>query len=197
MHELYFLVTFLTTVVLIITILIKSIRKKSIAKSLKTLSVVTILYLLLWSVSYFTSKLKPINLGEDICFDDWCATITSFERLENIGNQKATGRFFVLSVKMTNRARGISQKPSEPRIQIIDDRGNIWFVSTVGQKELEDLQGIQIPIDQRLELHQSLETKMVFDIPMGATGLKAIIKEGLQFMTNIILQDDKHVFKLK
>jgi len=98
---------------------------------------------------------------------------------------------------MTNKVRESPQKPSEPRIHIIDNNGNTWAVSAVAQKWLEDLKGIQIPIDERLELHQSLQTKIVFDIPTGATGLKAIIEEGPQFMTNIILQDDKKVFELR
>ena len=197
MGELYFLFTFLSTVILLITILIKSIRKKSIARNLKILLTVIVLYLLSWTISYFGSGTRPVDFGENICFDDWCATVTSFERLSKIGNQKPAGQFLVLSVRMTNKARGISQKPSGPRILIIDDNGNNWAVSAVAQKWFEDLNGIQIPIDKRLELHQSLQTKIVFDIPTGATGLRAIIEEGPQFITNIILQEDKKVFELQ
>jgi hypothetical protein len=197
MGELYFFITFLSTVVLIVTTLIKSIRKKSIARNLKILSTLIVLYLLLWTVSYFRSGIRTVDFGEDICFDDWCATVTSFERLSKIGNQKPDGQFIVVSVTMTNKARGISQKPSNPRIHIIDDNGNNWAVSTLAQKWFEDFKGIQIPIDERLELHQSLQTKIVFDIPKEATVLKALIEEGPQFMTNIILPDDKKVFRLK
>ena len=197
MLELYFIVTLLLTTALVFTILLQFIRKKSITKYLKILSSTLFIYILLWTVFYFKIEIQPITFGEDICFDDWCATITSFDRLENLGNKKAAGHFFVLSIKMTNKARGISQKPCQPRVQIMDDLGHTWSSSTAGQKAFENMQGIQIPIDQNLELHQSLQTKIVFDIPYKATGLKAIIEEGPQFMSKIILQGNKKVFELK
>jgi len=84
MGELYFFVTFLTTVVIIVTILIKSIRKKSIVRNLKILSTVIVLYLISWTVSYLRSGIRPVDFGEDICFDDWCATVSSFERLSKL-----------------------------------------------------------------------------------------------------------------
>ncbi len=197
MKELYFFVTLLLTTALVFTILLQIFRKKSITKSLKILSYTIFIYILLWTVFYFKSEIQPVNYGEDICFDDWCATITSFDKIENLNSKKANGHFFVLSINMINHARGISQKPCEPRVHIMDDLGHTWGSSTVGQKALEDIQGIQIPIDQRLELHQSLQTKIVFNIPNEATGLKAIIEEGPQFMTTIMLQDNKKVFELK
>ena len=98
---------------------------------------------------------------------------------------------------MTNKARGIAQKPSEPRIHILDENGQTWSISTIGQKALEASEGFQIPIDERLELHQSLQTKIVFDIPKDAKGLKAIIEEGPPFITNLLLQNNKKVFLLK
>jgi len=197
MQELYFIATLLLTLFLVITILLKIIRKKPVYQSLKTLSFIIIIYMLVWVISYSTRAIKPVNFVEDICFDDWCATISSFERLTNIDNRKADGQFFILTVKMTNKAKGISQKPSEPSIHIMDNLGHIWAFSTVGQKAYESLQGVQIPIDQRLELNQSLQTKIVFDIPKDAAGLKAVIEEGPPFINNLILQTDKKVFELR
>jgi len=101
-----------------------------------------------------------------------------------------------LTIKMTNKARGISQKPSEPGVHIIDDKGHTWNASIVAQEAFENLQGHQIPLDQKLELNQSLQTKLVFDIPKTATNLKAIIDEG-PFITNLLLKEDKKVFELK
>jgi hypothetical protein len=110
-----------------------------------------------------------------------------------LGNLKPGGQFIILHIKMSNRAKGIAQKPSEPRVHIKDEKGNSCSFSAQGQKELDNLIGNQIPIDQKLELHQSVETQVVFDIPQNAKKLYALIEEG-PFITNLLLQDDKQVF---
>jgi guanyl-specific ribonuclease Sa len=55
--------------------------------------------------------------------------------------------------------------------------------------------GGQPELDQRLELHQTLETLLVFDVPNEARGLKALIEEGPPF-TLLLLPDDREVFSL-
>jgi hypothetical protein len=94
---------------------------------------------------------------------------------------------------MSNNAKGIAQKPSEPRVHIIDDNGNSYSFSPEGQLALEKQKGKQIPIDERLELHQSLETQLVFDVPKDAKGLKALIEEG-PFITKLLFNENKEVF---
>lgn len=196
MKELYFVITFIVSIYFIIKILLKFLQRKSFKKDFAILLASVFLYIFLWTISFMNRANKTTALGEDICFDDWCATITSFTKSNSIGNQKANGQFISLSVRMTNKARGIAQKPSEPRINLIDGNGNTWGFSKIGQKSFENLHGKQIPIDQRLELHESLQTNIVFDIPKDAEEVEAIIKEGPQLITNILIQEDKKTFKL-
>lgn len=196
MQTLYFLASILTILVLGGRIVIKLIRKRPISKTIKILLTVVLTYILIWAIFYFKSGLSSNNFGQDVCFDDWCATVLSYDKTDRIVDQNPAGQFIVLTIKMTNMAKGIAQKPSEPRVHIIDDKGHSWGTSSVGQDAFEKLQGHQISLDQRLELNQSLETKLVFDIPKTATNLKAIIEEG-PFITNLLLQEDKKVFELK
>ncbi|KAA9037135.1 hypothetical protein FW778_17045 [Ginsengibacter hankyongi] len=186
----------MTILILGVRIVIKLIGNKPISKTIKIFLVVVLTYIFLWTIFLYKSGLTTNNFGEDVCFDDWCATILSYDKFEKIGDQNSLGQFIVLTIKMTNRARGIDQKPSEPRVHIIDEKGNSWGVSPVGQNAFENLKGYQIPLDQKLELNQSLQTKLVFDIPKTATNLKAVIEEG-PFITNLLLQEDKNVFELK
>jgi hypothetical protein len=97
---------------------------------------------------------------------------------------------------MSNHARGIAQKPSEPRIHIIDGQGHSWVFSKEGQQALESREGKQKDIGERLELHESLGTRIVFDIPKDEKGLKAFIEEG-PFITKLLLPEDKEVFLLQ
>jgi hypothetical protein len=157
------------------------------------LGIIFLTYTLLWTIFYFTSSNKEISLGTDICFDDWCATVTQIERQTVLGNQKPSGQFIILHIKMSNKAKRIAQKPSEPRVHIKDEKGNSWTFSLQGQMALNNLIGNQIAIDQKLELHQSLETQLVFDIPQNEKKLYALIEEG-PFVTKLLLQDDSKVF---
>jgi hypothetical protein len=195
MPTLIFLITAILVFVFGLRLFIKLFRRKKATGELKTLTVVILSYAILWCISYFTSAKKTVALGTDICFDDWCATVTSTEQQKVLGNEKANGQFIVLHIAISNHARRIAQKPSEPRVQIIDDNNGCWSLSLKGQQALENLIGKQIPLDVRLELHQSLQMQLVFDIPLNVKNLKAVIEEG-PFITKFLLQDDKEVFDL-
>jgi hypothetical protein len=197
MTALIFFGTIITLLIYLVRLIIKIIRRKTIASTLRTLVIIVLSYSVLWGIFYFISSNKPVPLGTDICFDDWCATVTKVERPKILGseNQKLNpqGQFIILNIKISNHARGIAQKPSEPRVHVIDEKGNSYSFSASGQQALEKQIGNQIPIDERLELHQSLETRLVFDIPKETKNLKILIEEG-PFITKLLFDDNKEVF---
>ncbi len=195
MATLVFLLTLIAIIVFSIQIFIKLFKHKSIKNSLRLLIIIMAAYSLLWIFFYFKSAEIIVPLGTDICFDDWCATITKVENMKALGDEKPKGQFIILHIRMANHARGIAQKPSEPRIHIVDGRRHSFSFSEKGQKALEKLIGKQLPLDEKLELGQSLETQLVFDIPSDVKSAKGLIEEG-PFITKLLLQDNKEVFKL-
>lgn len=200
MATLIFFASIFTVIILVIKVIIKIVKQESCITALKTIAIVVLAYCLLWAVFYFKSTNKPVPLGTDICFDDWCATVTKVDQPKLLGQEKMLlnphGHFFVLHIKMSNHARGIAQKPSEPRVHLVDEQGHIYSFSKEGQQALENSSGKQIPIDEKLELHQSLETQLVFDIPEDAKKVYALIEEG-PFITELLFHDDKEIFVLK
>jgi hypothetical protein len=200
MKTLIFLGTLIAILILFINIIIKLFQQKSIISTIKTSVIIILSYTLLWVFFYFFSSFKTVPFGKDICFDDWCATITGFEirdtlRIENKVINPIE-RFVILNIRMSNHARGIAQKPSEPRIHVIDDKGHYLSYSSEGQQALEKREGKQTPIDIRLELHQSIETRLVFKIPNESKYLRAVIEEG-PFITKLLFNDSKEVFLLQ
>lgn len=191
-----FFATILTIIILLIRIFIKAVSHKNILALVRLLTMVLLSYCVLWAIFYFISSNNAISPGTDICFDDWCATVTKIERLTTLGNQNAKGLFIILHIKMSNHARGIVQKPSEPRVHIIDDKGHSFTFSKQGQNAIENLQGRQIPIDLKLGSHQTLETNLVFDIPQYAKNCKVLIEEG-PFITKLLLQEDNKIFLIQ
>jgi len=196
MTTLIFFGTLITILVLFIRLIAKLFQHKSIISSIKALGIIILSYTLFWFFFYLISSFKTVPLGTDICFDDWCATITRFEKRDTLETFNPRGQFLILYIRMSNHARGIAQKPSEPRIHIIDDKGHYFSYSEEGQQALEKLEGKQIPIDMRLELHQSLETQLVFNVPAGSKYYKAIIEEG-PIITKLLFNDNKEVFLLQ
>ena len=195
MATIVFLLTLMAIIVFTIRIIAQLSKRKSIKSSLRLLVMVIAIYSLLWMFFYLKSSEIIVPLGTDICFDDWCATITKAEQMKNLGVEKPKGQFIILHIRMSNHARGIAQKPSEPRVYIVDGRGHTFSISETGQKALQALIGKQLPIDEKLELHQSLETQLVFDIPSDVKSANGLIEEG-PFITKLLLQDNKEVFKL-
>ena len=199
MSTLLFFITIILIVVLLIGIINRAYRRKNIKKKTFWLAVVLTGYAIAWTVFFFLSREKALPFGTDVCFDDWCATVEGMDTASTLGTGsneiRASGKYIILRVRMSNHARGIAQKPSEPRIHIIDAEGHYWAFSKEGQQALARTAGAQPELGARLELHETLETRIVFDIPPNATGLKAMIEEG-PFITKLLLPEDQEVFKL-
>ncbi len=196
MATLIFFATIVSMIALVIILLVKLIRRKRVTAILRAVVIIVISYCLLWGFFYIKNiNNKVIPFGTDVRFDDWCATVTKIEHPATIGGVNPSGQFIVLHITMANRARGIAQKPSEPRVHIIDGQGDYWAYSQKGQQALEKISGKQIPLDQRLELNQALDTQLVFDVPKDAREMKILIEEG-PFITKLLFNEQKKVFSI-
>lgn len=173
--------------------IIKMIRRRPVKKILKIMGILIIAYVLVWLGCYFTSGYQNVQLGTDDCFDDWCATVLSAKELPAPSGDSL---YIVLNVKMSNHARGIAQKPSEPRIYLIDGKGNTWPQSAAGQQLLERSIGKQPRLDTRLRLNGSVETAIVCSVPLNAGKLSALIEEG-PWITKLLFPADRVVFSIR
>ncbi|GEM_PF-690518 len=199
MTSIIFISTIIALIYYFITLTINILKRKRIFSELRILAIIVSTYSIMWFISYLLSGDKMVSLGTDICFDDWCATITNAEQSQTLGFDglvvKPKGQFIILSISMSNHARGIAQKPSEPRIHLIDESGKSWSFSEEGQNALERHSGNQIALDSKLELHQTLKTQMVFDVPKESKDLKAVIEEG-PWITKLLFKEERKVFKI-
>jgi hypothetical protein len=191
MTSLIFLAALLALVVLVIRLVVKLARRKPAGRSLAVIAIIVVGYGLGWAVFKLTQKVSPVPFGTQVCFDDWCATVTAAEK-KAIGDSL----LIALHMEMINNARGIAQTPSEPRVHLVDDRGNIWAYSVAAQKSYEKQNGPQPGMGHRLELHQSMETVLVFAVPPNAAGLSALIEEG-PWITGLLFPVDEQVFLIR
>lgn len=196
MTSLIFIATIFSVFLLIIRIFYLLIINKKTNSTYRYLAIILFSYCFLWVIFYYKSREIIVPLGTDVCFDDWCATISKIEKLHSIGAVNTSGQFIILYIRMSNHARGIAQKPSEPRIHIIDENNKVWTFSKAAQETYEKLIGKQVSLDEKLELNESKETCLVFELPENNKKLRAVIKEG-PFITYFLFKDDQEVFVVK
>jgi hypothetical protein len=122
------------------------------------------------------------SVGTDICFDDWCATVDSLQQVFLTSHDSAA---YDLVITRSNHTRGIAQRPSEPRVHLIDDQGRNWPPIALGA----------IPLNARPELRGSKTTTMKFVVPTDAANLQALIEEG-PWITHFLFPEDQPAFKL-
>jgi hypothetical protein len=87
MTTLIFFVTIISLFVLFIRLIIKVIKHKPVTSTVRTFVIIVLSYTILWGVFYFISGYKVVPIGTDVCFDDWCATVTKTERPETLGSE--------------------------------------------------------------------------------------------------------------
>jgi hypothetical protein len=190
MTTLIFFITVLVLLILFIRIIVKLIRRKPVTVTIKIILAIILAYSALWIIFGLTRKRMPVPMGTEICFDDWCATVSK-STVSTVGDSMQV----VLTITMSNHARGIAQKPSEPRVHILDTYGHAWPYSLVSQQAYEKKYGSQPGIGHRLEIHQTMETVMVFELPKRSVGLRALIEEG-PWITHLLFPEDQMIFKI-
>lgn len=190
MKELIFIATVISILVLAVITVVKLIRKKAVRRQLRIVLLILTTYLAFWALFYFIRKDVVYDFGTNICFDDWCITVTKVELVP-----EKEGRVIV-NLRITNNAKRIAQKPSEPSVVIEDDKGNRYYNSTAELMEIEKVFGKQRPIDTRLELHEIVDTKVVFNLPTNNGSYKIVINEG-PWITKLIWPSDRTVFEVK
>jgi hypothetical protein len=104
MASLIFLLSILSLLVLIIILILKASRGRPLIATFKKIGWLIAGYTVAWIVFRILWIQVPVPFGTDICFDDWCATITGYESGATIQKQfSALGTesdWLVLHVRM-------------------------------------------------------------------------------------------------
>ena len=193
MPTLLFLLVVLAVLGSVIRLVIQAVRRQPVGSTVRVLALVVLGYAVVWAVCYGQRRDQAVALGTPVCFDDWCATVTRLDTPAVLATTRPQGHFLVVQLALANHARGIAQKPSAPRVHLLDGQGHRWAYSARAQQALQQVRGFQLPLDQRLALHQTVATQLAFDVPRQARNLRVLIEEG-PFITQLLLPQDQAVF---
>jgi hypothetical protein len=126
------------------------------------------------------SPQRSVALKEDRCFDDWCVAVDAVTRASELGPDaqrvKARGVFYVITLRLSNHARGRAQRAASAAVHLLDGRGLTYDVSAQGQAAFEAQAGPVAPLTSTLPVGQFVTTVQVFDLPLDARDIGLTIE---------------------
>jgi hypothetical protein len=132
-------------------------------------SIFAAIYLGVVVVVALMSPQRIFAIGEDRCFDDWCVAVKDVTVMPELGDGadvvRANGQFYVVTLRLSNHARGRSQRASSAAVRLMDGQGRVYEVSPRGQAAYESRHGPAPPLTSALGVGRSLDTVRVFELP--------------------------------
>lgn len=139
-------------------------RRTASLRILRVLGVSAVGYL---AVSFTVSFLKPqrvLAVSEPWCFDDWCLTV------EHVATSSVpAGLSYDVDLRLSSRARRISQRARGAWIYLVDVHGNRFAPVP---------EASAIPLDTLLGPGESLATSRSFHIPAGVRPMGLVTGHG-------------------
>lgn len=131
---------------------------------------VAVYMLVLIGFSLFEPQ-REVPIGTTRCFDDWCITVEQSARQATIGTTKAAGTFCVVTLRVSSRAKRITQREPDVYLYLIDESGRRFEISPAGQQALAQAGLAGEPVSSFVGPGSSFESRVVFDVPANARHL--------------------------
>jgi hypothetical protein len=199
--DLLFIIVVLASVAVLAVVVIRALRGclRQTVKLLVLYGICMAVYLGVIVVVSLTSPQRILALGEDRCFDDWCAAVEDVTVARELGQgehiAKADGVFYVVTLRLSNRGRGRAQRASSVAVHLVDSQGRTYDVSPKGQGAFEAQQGPAASLTSTLLVGQPLTTVQVFDLPYDARDVALTIEHPVGPSPGLfIIGDDASLF---
>jgi hypothetical protein len=102
------------------------------AKGLRHLGWIAVIWMLYLGVLSGASLLQPqrvVAMGKEQCFDEMCFAVTGVEEVPGFLIRDGS-RLLRVSVRVTNRGRGKTQREGSIKAYLVDGKGRRWEEST-------------------------------------------------------------------
>jgi|ERR1700722_3069165 len=111
-------------------------------------------------VSLFGAR-RVLNVGDPRCFDDWCIAV------ENVSRKPVHAAIsYIVTLRVSSRARGISQRENGVVVYLTDDRGRRYDPTSDSSA---------VPLDVLLGPLESVQATRVFEVPPNADEVGLVI----------------------
>ncbi len=180
--ELVFILAFLSLAGSLLAALISALRgRRKKALSLATACAASsAIYMTVLITVAILSPQRVLAVGEDHCFDDWCIAVSGFTVAPQVGESeklvKAEGKFYVVTLRLSNRARGREQRAGSVAVHLLDQRLHVHDVSIRGQRAFESEHGVAAPLTSTIAVGQFIDTVQVFDLPTDSAEVSLTVE---------------------
>ncbi len=157
-------------------------------------------YLLLYALTLASvgalSPQQTMVIGQTRCFDDWCIAVAHAVQRSSLDASPTlapNGRFTIVTVRVSSRAKRISQRELDTQLYLVDGAGRRYDVAAAAQRALDAAgQGGQ-PLTTELAPGASFTHTVAFDTPIGASRLALIVTHSA-FPGALIIGSDQSPF---
>lgn len=125
------------------------------------------------------SPQRVLALHQDRCFDDWCLAVERVAHTQVIRGVQARGRFYLVTVLVSSRARGISQRARDAQVYLVDAQGGRYNLAPAAQCALDRSGAGGQPLDTELAPSGTFMRTSAFDIPLHALRVGLVVTHGL------------------
>jgi hypothetical protein len=134
-----------------------------------------------------------VGLGRPQCFDEWCIAVTNVSREPAIGDARARGEFYVVTVRVSSRSRGRRQRERDVLPYLIDGAGRRFDVSPAGQEALRRTGRAGPGLTSFLDPGEAFDSRLAFDVPRDARDV-AFVKTSRGWFPSLFVIGDPASF---
>lgn len=173
--DLVFIVFFLSVPLgLAVVVVALALRRRALAQRVSvTLGAWVVLYFGVLLVVSLVSPRRVVEIGDDLCFDDWCVAVADVRKEPSPGGVRYTVKF-----RVSSRAKRRPQRALDTAAYLIDDQGRRY-------RPAPDASAV--PFDVRLEPGQAVITTRTFTIPANAPSPALVVSHGGGFPGRLII----------
>lgn len=153
-------------------------RWKLVRRLCLGLAIYISLYAILLISVALVSPQQVVAMHQLRCFDDWCASVEQVEQRPAIGPARASGIFYLVTIRVASQAKRISQRALDAAVFLMDERGVRYAISPQGQKALEAAGQAGQPLNSWLDAGGSFTYTAVFDVPAKIAQPGLVISHG-------------------
>jgi hypothetical protein len=191
LFDLFFLASFAAVIIAVgrIVYLFLGRRFRAAGKTLLGLLIFVSAYMLVLVGFSLVEPRKEVPIGVPRCFDDWCITVEQAAPLDTIGTTRANGTFYVMTLRVSSRAKGRTQREPDVDVYLIDNVGHRFDISPAGQQALAQAGLAGEPLTSFVDPGKSFESRLAFDVPRDTRHLGLVKASHGWFPVRLIIGD--------
>jgi hypothetical protein len=139
-----------------------------------------------------------LDLSQERCFDEMCYSVKGVAITHALGQFKAQGDFYVVTVQLRSDSRGTAQKPSQPALFVVDAQGQSYSQMVNAGDEPGLPTGQPVTADQlwnqKIQPGQVVSRTVAFDLPAGIRQPGLVVTEGIGPLSAVIIGDESSLF---